>query len=257
MGFALSTLHQENPVSAAVLQSGRARLLAGGAEIFDVGQTAAGGFPLGSPASPGTPGTPGSPRTPGTPGTRGRRRPPVGRGVRAISRPTGRGRATVGATIGPMVVGGGRNVRALRSPRVQQKLQKAHEAVVNAMMHEDERAEVVKPTYWFRKLCPTTCGRMRASSSTPNFPFFWTSGGAEAVPGQPFAPRPCVLPTVNTGRYFWGPFHPSTRGGGWLWGLGGGGWYGCCCHGERGGGRASCSKHRKRSRGWGSSTRRK
>lgn len=153
----------------------------------------------------------GSPRTPGTPGTRGRHRPPVGRRVRAISRPTGRGRATGGATIWPMVVGGGRNVRALRSSRVQQKLQQAHEAVVNAMMDEDEGAEVVKPTYLVQKVMPNNFWPDGGVVIYAQFPFlldqWWRRSGSWAA----FCPKAVCAPDCQSQGVTYGVFFTLQR----------------------------------------------
>lgn len=149
MGFNWGTLHRESPVPAQLLAAARDRLLRGIAEDdgpspVDGNATADAGAAL-SPAH-------------GPTGRVGRTRPPTCRAGLPAGSTAMRKRRSVppGGAAGRSagVAKRGKTTRSLRSPRVQEKMNRAHVAVVAVIMEEDERAAVAKPSYLVQQVSP-------------------------------------------------------------------------------------------------------
>lgn len=147
--FSWISLHGENPISASLLALARVRLLSG------VSETEVRQLPASSQqAAAGIPAS-GLLASAGPSGGLGRQKPPSGRTRRAIGKQAHR-RWPATPVTGSIRAHepGGRTVRTLRSPRVELRMKKAHEAVAAALMEEEDRAPVVKPNYLVQKVLP-------------------------------------------------------------------------------------------------------
>lgn len=152
--FNWSTLHLDNPASMQLLAVCRNRMFPSTTEEEG---------PPGPPRAEAAGSQGGSrggsqPASRGRPAGAGRRKPPAGRTGAQNNNNSSRPRTdapVVGAVAGGRVTKTSRSTaRSLRSKRVQDKMKKAHDAVVSAMMEEDERTAVVKPIYLVQQVEP-------------------------------------------------------------------------------------------------------
>lgn len=151
--FKWNTLHLADPVSGPLLATARNRLLAGSTESESKKRSKKKSTAAAAPGAGTAPAA-----SPGSLGGVGGGRPPTGRAGRGSGIAGRRKRqpmAGAGEAGGPVGVAKSRSTaRTLRSPLVQANMKKAHEAVVSALMEEDQRATVAKPSYLVQRVLP-------------------------------------------------------------------------------------------------------
>lgn len=148
--FKWNGLHLADPVSVQLLTAARLRMLAGrtAAELQKRGKQNSRVAAADSTEIAPSAGLE-------APGAAGGGRPPTGRAARG-SRGSSSGKRQSTPSGGPAGVSKSRSTaRTLRSPLVQAKMKKAHEAIVSALLEEGKRATVAKPSYLVQRLMPT------------------------------------------------------------------------------------------------------